>query len=340
MSSDYCLPALPDLFTDRAEAASQDDWSADGIRATVPFVTIAICTWNRASLLRQTLTHLRALVVPEGLPWELVIVDNNSTDATCRVIREFEKCLPIVELFVPEQGVANARNAAARAAKGLFVICLDDDVRVDPQLLMAYLDAFRTWPNVAFFGGPIEPIFEGTPPPWALGVRASALVFGALDYGSAPIELSPRHLPFGANMAFATHALKRFVFDPALGRRAGGMLNGEETHLCMQLLGEGLGGRWVPGARLRHYVPIRHQTISHLRCYYAGAGRTNALRAGDMRSLGRLTKGLWLYRQWIVAELLYWYRRLTAKPNVWLPLAAHASGWWGHIQHWRGESSS
>jgi glucosyl-dolichyl phosphate glucuronosyltransferase len=59
-------------------------------------ITVAICTWNRCKLLEQTLERMAAaLVVPADLAWELVVVDNGSTDATAEVIDRFRARLPI-----------------------------------------------------------------------------------------------------------------------------------------------------------------------------------------------------------------------------------------------------
>ena len=88
-------------------------------------ITVAICTWNRAELLRQTLEGIQSLRVPRGLDWELLIVNNNCTDHTDAIIKTFGDRLPIRGLVEPEPGQSNARNAAARHATSDYIIWTD-----------------------------------------------------------------------------------------------------------------------------------------------------------------------------------------------------------------------
>ena len=80
-------------------------------------VTVAICTWNRAKLLDQTLTEMRKLRIPPGIEWELLVVNNHCTDETDAVIARHRGALPIQRLFEPRQGLSNARNCAVSTAR-------------------------------------------------------------------------------------------------------------------------------------------------------------------------------------------------------------------------------
>ena len=131
-------------------------------------ITIAICTWNRSKSLRATLLSLQQLIIPPGIDWELLIVNNNCTDDTDEVIEQFADGLPIRLLHEKRQGLSNARNCAVEAAKGDYILWTDDDVIVDPNWLVAYVNAIRTWPNATLFGGPIKLKLEGNPPSWLL----------------------------------------------------------------------------------------------------------------------------------------------------------------------------
>src|SRR3954466_10143738 len=108
-------------------------------------VSVAICTWNRAENLDQTLAGLRGLHVPADVEWELLVVNNNSTDATEEVIARHTAQLPLRRLFERKQGLSNARNCAAAAARGDLLLWTDDDVLVDPDWLAVYVDSARRW---------------------------------------------------------------------------------------------------------------------------------------------------------------------------------------------------
>jgi len=129
-------------------------------------ITVAICTWNRAALLDQTLAEMRNLSVPEGVDWELLVVNNKCTDATDETIAKYSQSLPIRRLYEPEAGVSNARNCAVREARGEYIMWTDDDVLVAPNWMTAYVAAFHAFPDAAIFGGDIKPWFEGDSPAW------------------------------------------------------------------------------------------------------------------------------------------------------------------------------
>src|SRR6516225_8873209 len=107
-------------------------------------ITIAICTWNRSKSLNVTLKSLQQLIVPSGIKWELVVINNNCTDDTDEVIARFADGLPIRLLHEKRQGLSNARNCAVKAAKGEYTVWTDDDVIVDSNWLVAYVNAIRT----------------------------------------------------------------------------------------------------------------------------------------------------------------------------------------------------
>jgi len=138
------------------------------------FVTVAICTLNRAESLRRTLASL-AMRVGGDLAWELVVVNNNSTDHTDAVIAECRERLPLRREFEPLQGHSNARNRAIAAARGEYIVWTDDDVIVGAGWLAAYAEAFRHWPDAVVFGGRIKPRYE---PPVVRWVAESERVLG------------------------------------------------------------------------------------------------------------------------------------------------------------------
>ena len=120
--------------------------------------TVAICTLNRAELLRRTLDWPAVMRLPDDADWEVVVVSNNNCiDHTDAVIKAFADRLPIRREFEPERGLSHARNRAVDAAKGDYIVWTDDDVVVAPGWLAAYIEAFRRWPEAAVFGGPIIP---------------------------------------------------------------------------------------------------------------------------------------------------------------------------------------
>jgi glycosyltransferase involved in cell wall biosynthesis len=285
--------------------------------------TVAICTWNRAALLPGLLERLTRVRQPPG-GWEVLVVNNNSTDDTERVLEAFEGRLPLRRAFEPQQGLSHARNHAVGQARGDYVVWTDDDVLVDEGWLAAYARAVEQHPLAAFFGGPIRPRFEGTPPSWlSASWREVGDAFAARDLGSEPFELNVKSkLPYGANYVVRAQEQRRFLYDPALGRRLKGGAVGEETAVIRAILAAGGIGWWVPDASVEHLIPKERQTVRYLRDYYALQGRTFVKWDGDGGPMFR-GRPLRLWGRIIWKELAYARARLSGDPQRWLkPLVA------------------
>lgn len=286
--------------------------------------TVGICTWNRASLLRQTLERLARVDHPDS-SWELIVVNNGSTDETEQVLDLMASRLPLRRVFEPEPGLSCARNAVVRHATGDYIIWTDDDVIVDKDWLRAYERAIKRCPDAAIFGGPIRPRFEGTPPAWLSAVwQDIAGVFAARELGAQPFEFTKERLPYGANFVLRAREQSQFLYDPNLGRRQAAGALGEEVAVIEAILASGGKGWWVPDALVEHWIPKERQTVKYLRGYYALLGRTwhrqnrqgAGTRWGDRYSLW----GKALY-----AELKYAFARLTGNPHRWVKALVNAS---------------
>ena len=281
-------------------------------------LTVAICTWNRCDLLRKTLERMSHLSIPAGLTWELVVVNNRSTDGTDAVLAEFQTRLPLRRVYEPEPGQSNARNAAIREARGEYVVWTDDDVLVDHAWLVEYAAAFDRWPDATFFGGPIEPWFEGEPPAWLkTGFGRVHAAFAVLDLGSEPVPLSAKTFPYGANMAVRREVYDDVKYDPGLGLRPGSSMRSEELALVRHLAASGKEGRWVPGARVTHFIPKTRQTVSYLRGYYFGWGEYLG-RGATLQRPALFGRPLWLWRELAETETKYRLWRAVGRPERWL----------------------
>ena len=213
-------------------------------------MTVAICTWNRAELLANTLRKFTELSLPNQDQWELIVVNNNSTDSTDEVLLSFKNKLPLRRIFESKPGLSNARNSAVREARGDYIIWTDDDVLVDNDWLSSYIRAFTQFPDAAVFGGPVKPWFEGTPPEWLLNSwDLVSCAFAVRDFGGEfiPLDSTNSCLPFGANFALRMIEQKTFLFDPDLGVTEEKRIQGEETKVIREIFR--LGGSGVVDSR-------------------------------------------------------------------------------------------
>jgi len=242
-------------------------------------VTVAICTRNRAGPLGVMLDSILRLEVPEGLAWELLIVDNGSTDETEAVIRSYADRLPVRYACEPEAGLSNARNCAVREARGRYICWTDDDVELDPSWLSAYADAFRRHPEAALFGGQIDPVIQGPSPEWFTRLAhlwPIADIVVARNFGEREIPLSFDNgvIPWGANYAVRTDDQRRFSYDPKLGVSPVQRRSGEESEMMFQLMREGATGWWIPSAKVRHLYPPSRQTYRYFFKHFVAIGET------------------------------------------------------------------
>jgi glycosyltransferase involved in cell wall biosynthesis len=215
---------------------------------TVQTVTVLICTYNRARLLRETLAALRDVEPPEYCQVEIVIVDNNSTDNTRLVVDEAVLAgrLPIVYLQESRQGKSFALNHGLTHARGDIIALTDDDVLPSREWLSRIVRTFRER-DVTFVFGKVLPRWGCLPPPELLTTRAQD-IWGPLaivDYGDQPEDYSSdRHgqrLPIGANLAFSRAALVMIGgWRTDLGKVNNTLISGEDHEIFVRLRRHGL----------------------------------------------------------------------------------------------------
>src|ERR1700680_960297 len=200
-------------------------------------LSIAICTWNRAHLLRNLLASIAAASPPRESSFEILVIANRCTDSTDQVVHEFARRLPILLQREQKPGLSHARNRAIDAASGEYIIWIDDDVTVQQAWLIEYERTFLGWPQASVFGGAIIPRFEGEPPRWIRWILPWVLTaFSTRNFPEGPIDASGP-LPFGANFAIRTREHRRFRYDGQFGRRPGKILiGGEEADVILGIL--------------------------------------------------------------------------------------------------------
>ncbi len=232
--------------------------------------SIAICTYNRATLLSGTLQSLQKVVGIDQADVEVVVINNASTDNTPAVLDEFSSRLPLRHFYEAQQGHCFARNRAVQEARGQIVVWTDDDVELDSQWLAAYREATVAEQHV-FWGGPIIPRFLAPPPTW---IRKNwtrlAGCYAERQLGSTPRLLTAECLPYGANFAVRHSHARQFGFNTQLGRKADNLVGEDERDFLLRLLASGCSGMWVPTATLYHLIPQERLRLDYISRYFAG----------------------------------------------------------------------
>jgi glucosyl-dolichyl phosphate glucuronosyltransferase len=242
--------------------------------------TVLICTYNRDTLLGETLDSL-ARCHTNRLRWDVLVVDNNSTDTTREVVTSRIARFPVRlrYLFEPRQGKSNALNTGLSATDAAVVACTDDDVRVDKDWVEASCRPLLDNPAIDYTGGPVLPIWERPCPPWLDQKRADLWgTLAILDYGREPFIFEERgRVPLGANMAVRRSLIDRIGgFDPDLGRRGNSLLGQEQAEFFCRSRNAGVRGLYVPSMALQHHVPARRLTRSYFRRWWYWKGKSKA----------------------------------------------------------------
>ncbi|HWQ34193.1 MAG TPA: glycosyltransferase [Blastocatellia bacterium] len=242
-------------------------------------VSVVVGTWNRCRLLESALESLLRQKA-DGISYEVIVVDNNSTDETRRLVESLiaEGETRLRYLFEREQGISWARNRGIREARGAIVAFTDDDVQVSPDWVACIKQAFGEHPDAACVGGKVLPEWDGKPPAWL--TRAHWAPLGIQDYGDQPLKFSqndPRCL-IGANLAFRREVLQQCGgFRAELQRVRDSIGSLEDHELLLRLYRQGHCSWYVPQMIVPGKVSADRLTRTYHRRWHSGHGRFAAL---------------------------------------------------------------
>ena len=272
-----------------------------------PLISVIICTRDRAEALRGALQSLCACDVPDRLAWEVLVVDNGSTDDSSYVTNEFQGRLPLRLIHEPIAGLSQARNCGTEAARGKWLVWIDDDVVVAAHWLRAYHHATQQYPEAAVFGGVISPSLTGDPAWWLRGgISHIHDAYAARTPSIAHGRIKPNTLPYGANFALSQRAAKRHPFDIKLGRHPQQPFRGgEELSVIRRILSEGGTGYWVHDAQVEHRIGPERQTEAYLNAYFQESGFAAAQRISHGTPSARTRMFLNSLLRWIAHRLDY-----------------------------------
>ncbi len=223
-------------------------------------LTIAICTYNRADMLDETLSSLFACTLDPAWRFEVLIVDNASTDETPAVAHRHADKHPrfVKYLSEPRLGKVYALNTAIDKALGDAIAFVDDDLFFDIAWLREAFDFLHAYPEVSCFAGRINLHFERTVPTWLspdpawLNMRG---MYSCTNLGDKPRMLEPDETPIGANVIFRkTVFLEIGGFNPALGRVGRNLLSKEESEHFHRFCQAGLKAIYAPSMIVQHRV--------------------------------------------------------------------------------------
>ena len=243
-------------------------------------LSIIICTRNRDRLLGSTLDSMSRCTIPRGLGWEIIVVDNNSSDHTSQMVDSYRGKLPLHYLFEPEGGLSQARNRGIASASGNLIIFSDDDIKPVSNWIKLYWDNFRQKTGNFMFGGPIVSMYEAEEIDYALMTLAPPSIAG-LDFGSEPKILASNEYFVSSNWACPARGIRKAGgFDHRLGLNESnpGIVVGEEIDLMVRLENMGYRKWYIPEAKVIHHVPSYKSTLGHIASRKKSSGYSDVIK--------------------------------------------------------------
>jgi GT2 family glycosyltransferase len=229
-------------------------------------ISVVISTYNRCGQLAGALDAL--CTQRGGTDYEVIVVDNNSSDETRAVVQSRLSRYPHLRyIFEPQQGLPHARNAGILAATAPIVAFTDDDVEVGPDWVATVSRIFETHPDVDMIGGRVRPVWPASVPPWITSTQLGPFALG--ERGDSEIRVSAENAApclVGANFAFRARVFDRVgLFDPSYTKS-------QDREIQLRLWRAGGVGLYSPDLAITVQIPQERLTKKYFRYWYTTYG--------------------------------------------------------------------
>jgi glycosyltransferase involved in cell wall biosynthesis len=234
-------------------------------------------------MLRDALASL-AEQDADASSFEVIVVDNNSTDGTKAIVEEFANRSPRWHYaFESRQGLSYARNTGVALAAAPIIAFTDDDVRAAPNWVTEVKMALDGHPEVDFVGGKVHPRWGGEPPGWL--TKPHWMPLAIVDHGddSFYVDSGRPWCMVGANLSVRKQALiDAGGFSPTFQRVKDVVGSTEDHEFQLRLWKAGRRGLYAPGVVVEAEVQPNRLTKSYHRRWHAGHGRFSAMMGTEV----------------------------------------------------------
>lgn len=240
-------------------------------------LTVLITTYNAASLIEKTLEHLQTMRTIPNLPWEVLVVDNNSKDDTLSLVKKVWKGRTELRIVCEKrQGTGFAQFTGMQQARYSYIGIVDQDNWVDEDWMekgVTYLDQN---PRAGLVCGKGTPVFEKAEPPWFKVYQQNFAV--GPQHDSNGVIQNQNHLLYSAGSIFRKAAFDELVgygFNPLMRSRSGhSLLSGDDSELEILLRMIGWEIHYMDDLNFQHYMPAHRLTRRYFIKLRRGLGAT------------------------------------------------------------------
>ena len=262
-------------------------------------ISAIISTYNRERYLPQVLNSLKEQTLAKD-GFEIIVINNNSTDETESISKSFEKDNPDIafQYFMEtSQGLSYARNRGIKESKGELVTFIDDDAFLEKDYLERIVEYFDANPESVAVGSKILLHYEDVIPTWENKYLNSLL--GYFEPSDEPFIFNAKNYPRGSNMSFRTSVFEEVGdFNVNLGRVGRNLAGSEEKDLFQRIYLKKMTVGYIPDALVYHCVPIERTTVEFIRRQGIGTGQSEWQRVKNEGGLSPLKR--------IFSELIKW----------------------------------
>ena len=273
---------------------------------TTPDISIIVCTYNRADMLRSALASLYDLATDGEFTYEIVVIDNASTDATPAAIAAAaaESSAPLRGVHEPQKGVVAARNRGIREARGRWIAFFDDDQLADPRWL-AELYHGASEKQCRLVGGAVRLLMRSD-------IDRALHPTVRMLLGESYPALEPRKYGGRLTPGCGNLMIERSVFDEVGVFQTAIDGRGEDTDLFERIERANIESWFFPAAIILHLTPAERLTDAYLVSLSLKMGRGIGLRRGLAMNPVKFA-ALWLAKaaraalvQWPLVAIARW----------------------------------
>jgi glycosyltransferase involved in cell wall biosynthesis len=280
-------------------------------------ISVIVCTYNRSDYILKALNSLAQQTLPAH-QYEIIIVNNNSTDNTDALCQTFlqeqqqQNCFYFIEI---QQGLSYARNRGIAESSGDILVFMDDDAQADENYLQEICRFFETTPDAEACGGRIYPDFESKRPEWMSHFLLP--LTSTIDMGNKINLFKGTKYPVGANMAFKKDVFQQYgMFNPDLGRKGNNLDGSEEKDIFLKLKKENKKIYYLPFAIVNHQVPDKRLTFDFFKRQAIGIGKSEQIRT---KAISQSAYIQFVFKEivikWGVSILLWGYYLVSFRPK-------------------------
>lgn len=253
-----------------------------------PQISIVICTYNRQKFIGECLACLarQTLAIAK---WEAIIIDNNSTDNTASIVKEFiatNPSLPFRYVFEERKGLSFARNRGIQEAKSQIITFIDDDAEAVPEFAETILAFMESHPEAAGAGGRVLPKYSESPEPKWMNKYLAGFI-GLVDHGEpARLFEGKMKYPIGCNMTY-----RKDVMLEAGGFNNQLTFRGDDKHIFYNVSALNPKVYYLPKALVYHNIDASRLEFSNFKKLFLKTGNEEKIRIKtEQNRLARVKK--------------------------------------------------